>query len=117
MDCLRFGPSARKGSDAPFSAQSRDRGSSAYTPLLKKQTRRRSMNWKPAESDCWRYKMQTHDEMIADWMKDPAFKAEYDALEDEFTLFDEVLKARKRVGLTQEQIAVRMGTKAPAVAR
>lgn len=61
--------------------------------------------------------MKTHDEMIADWMKDPAFKAEYDALEDEFAIFDEVLKARKRAGLTQEQIAVRMGTKAPAVAR
>lgn len=61
--------------------------------------------------------MKTHDEMVADWMKDPELRAEYDALEDEFTLFDECLKARKRSGLTQEQIAVKMGTKASAVAR
>jgi len=61
--------------------------------------------------------MKTHDEMIAGWMKDPKFKAEYDALEDEFALFDAVLAARKRAGLTQAEIAARMGTKAPAVAR
>lgn len=61
--------------------------------------------------------MKTHDEMVADWMKDPEFKAEYDALDEEFTLFDSVLKARKRAGLTQAEIAARMGTKAPAVAR
>lgn len=61
--------------------------------------------------------MKTHDEMIADWMKNPKFKAEYDSLEDEFALIDEFLKARKRAGLTQAEIAVRMGTKTPAVAR
>lgn len=61
--------------------------------------------------------MKTHDEMVADWKKDPAFKAEYDALEDEFALFDEAIKARKRAGLTQAEIAARMGTKAPAIAR
>ena len=61
--------------------------------------------------------MKTHDEMVADWMKDPKFKAEYDALEEDFALFDAVLKARKRAGLTQAEIAARMGTKAPAVAR
>ena len=61
--------------------------------------------------------MKTHDEMIADWMKDPNFKGEYDALEEEFNLFDAALKARKQAGLTQAEIAIRMGTKAPAVAR
>ncbi len=61
--------------------------------------------------------MKTHDEMIATWMKDPKFKDEYDALKDEFTLFDEIIKARKHAGLTQAEIAYRMGTKAPAVAR
>lgn len=55
--------------------------------------------------------------MVAEWMNDPKFKAEYDALDEEFTLLDEVLKARKRAGLTQAEIAARMGTKAPAVAR
>ena len=55
--------------------------------------------------------------MIKKMLSDPEVKAEYDALEDEFALFDEALKARKRAGLTQAEIAARMGTKAPAVAR
>lgn len=61
--------------------------------------------------------MKTHDEMVAGWMKDPEFKAGYDALEEEFALLDEVIKARRRAGLTQAEIAARMGTKTPAVAR
>lgn len=61
--------------------------------------------------------MLTHDEMIKRMLSNPEVKAEYDALADEFALFDECLKARKRAGLTQEEIAARMGTKAPAVAR
>ena len=54
--------------------------------------------------------MNTHDEMIAEWMKDPEFKAEYDALEDEFALFDEFIKARPWVGETQADVTKRMGT-------
>ena len=50
-------------------------------------------------------------------LSNPKVKAEYDALESEFALFDELLKARKQSGLTQVEIAERMGTKAPAVAR
>ena len=61
--------------------------------------------------------MKSHNDMVAEWKRDPAFKTEYDALEAEFTLFDELLKARKQAGLTQAEIAERMGTKAPAVAR
>ena len=61
--------------------------------------------------------MLTHDEMIEKMLSDPEVKDAYDDLEDEFALFDEVLKARKRTGLTQAEIAARMGTKAPAVAR
>jgi transcriptional regulator with XRE-family HTH domain len=61
--------------------------------------------------------MLTHDKMIKKMLSDPEVKVEYDALEDEFAFFDEFLKARKRAGLTQEEIATRMGTKAPAVAR
>jgi len=61
--------------------------------------------------------MLTHDEMVEKMLSDPTVKAAYDELEDEFALFDEVLKARKRTGLTQAEIAARMGTKAPAVAR
>ena len=40
--------------------------------------------------------MKTHREMIDEWMEDPDFVAEYDALADEFALFDEMLRARKK---------------------
>jgi transcriptional regulator with XRE-family HTH domain len=50
-------------------------------------------------------------------LKDPAVKTEYDAQAEEFALLDELLKARRRAGLTQAQVAARMGTKTPAVAR
>ena len=61
--------------------------------------------------------MKTHKKLIQDWMKDPKFKKDYDALEEEFTLFDELLHARHTAGLTQDDVAKRMGTKAPAIAR
>jgi transcriptional regulator with XRE-family HTH domain len=61
--------------------------------------------------------MKTHEQMIAKWKKDPAFKAEYDALEQEFSMFDELLKARVAAKLTQAEVAKRMGTKVPAISR
>ena len=61
--------------------------------------------------------MKTHTEMIVTWKKDPEFRKAYDALEEEFALFDELFKARSRVGLTQAEVAERMETKTPAIAR
>lgn len=61
--------------------------------------------------------MLTHDELKQKMLGNPQVKAEYDALEEEFALFDELLKARMHSGLTQAQVADRMGTKPPAVAR
>ena len=55
--------------------------------------------------------------MIDNWMQDPEFRKEYEALEAEFALFDELVRARKEAGLTQAQVAERMGTKPSAVAR
>ncbi|MBF0311143.1 MAG: helix-turn-helix transcriptional regulator [Magnetococcales bacterium] len=51
------------------------------------------------------------------WMTDPEFKAAYDALENEFRLFDELLAARRQAGMTQGQVAERMGSTVPSVAR
>lgn len=51
------------------------------------------------------------------WMRDPAYRAEYDALADEFALVEELVKARAHSGLTQEEIARRMGTTQSVVAR
>lgn len=60
----------------------------------------------------------THDEMIKKWMQNPEFKAEHDRIErEEMPMLDAILEARKAAGLTQAQVAERMGTKAPAVAR
>jgi transcriptional regulator with XRE-family HTH domain len=50
-------------------------------------------------------------------MKDPAYRAEYEALEGEFSLASALIHARANAGLTQEQLAERMGTKQEVVAR
>jgi transcriptional regulator with XRE-family HTH domain len=50
-------------------------------------------------------------------LENPKVRAEYDALAKEFEVLDELLRARSRAGMTQADVAVRMGTKAPAVAR
>jgi len=61
--------------------------------------------------------MLTHDELTKKMLANPDVKAEYDSLEEEFSLFDELLKARMRAGLTQNEVANIMGTKTPAIAR
>ena len=51
------------------------------------------------------------------WLQDPAFRAEYDALEEEFALASAIIGARARAGLTQEQLARRMKTTQTVIAR
>ena len=50
-------------------------------------------------------------------LKDPEVRAEYDARAPEYELVSALITARKKAGLTQEQVAERMGTKQAAVAR
>ena len=57
------------------------------------------------------------DDLFAEWRKDPRYVAEYDALEEEFTLAAAVIAARVHAGLTQEQLAHRMGTTQSVIAR
>jgi|SRR5579884_284982 DNA-binding XRE family transcriptional regulator len=61
--------------------------------------------------------MRTHKELVEEMLRQPAVKAEYEAQAEEFAWLDELLKARQRAGLTQAEVAARMGTKTPAVAR
>ncbi|HYN77091.1 MAG TPA: helix-turn-helix transcriptional regulator [Lamprocystis sp. (in: g-proteobacteria)] len=62
--------------------------------------------------------MQTHDALIAKLMHRTGVEAEVARLErEEFALLDLLLKARHEAGLSQAQVAERMGTQAPAVAR
>ena len=55
-------------------------------------------------------------------LKDKAFKnhevkAEYDSLDSEFALIDTLLTMRKKSGLTQDEIANRMGTQKGNISR
>ena len=50
-------------------------------------------------------------------MSDPEFKREYDALEEEFALLTSLIRARTKAGLTQEELAQRMGTTQSVIAR
>ena len=62
--------------------------------------------------------MLTHAELKAKALADPEVMAEYERLyREEFAILDEILAARREAGLTQAQVAEKMGTKAPAVAR
>lgn len=61
--------------------------------------------------------LKSHRQMVDDWKKDPQFQAAYDELETEFALLRELLAARNKAGMTQAEVAAKMGTKAPAVTR
>lgn len=52
-----------------------------------------------------------------EWRKDPEFMREYDALEEEFALARALIQARSDAGLTQEELARRMGTTQSVIAR
>jgi transcriptional regulator with XRE-family HTH domain len=47
----------------------------------------------------------------------PDVKKAYDELDEEFAFLDEVLKARAEAGLTQAEVAARIGTTQSAIAR
>ena len=61
--------------------------------------------------------MLTHKQLRAKALGNPDVKAEYDKLGDEYALLDEFLKARAAQGLTQAQVAEKIGTTQSAVAR
>ena len=62
--------------------------------------------------------MQTHEQLVKKLLTRPGVKAEVERLErEEGALLDALLKARLDAGLTQAQVAQRMGTHAPAIAR
>lgn len=61
--------------------------------------------------------MKSADEFLERLRDDPAVKAEYDKLVPEYAMVRELLEARKRARLTQEEVAARMGTTKSVVAR
>src|SRR5450432_1125996 len=57
------------------------------------------------------------DEWAKERLKDPKFKAAYDALEEEFALASALIEARAIADMTQEQVAEAMGTTQTVIAR
>jgi len=58
-----------------------------------------------------------HSELKEKALKRNTVRVEYDSLEPEFRLLHDLLKARQKAGLSQAEVAERMGTKAPAITR
>ncbi len=50
-------------------------------------------------------------------MKQPGFRRAYEAVSEEFAALDALLDARRAAGLTQAEVAARMGVKQSALAR
>ena len=62
--------------------------------------------------------MRTHDQVVAKLLRRPGVRREVARIEhEEGALLDLLLKARHAAGLTQAQVAERMGTQPPSVAR
>ena len=62
--------------------------------------------------------MRTHDQLVKKLLKRPGVKAEVARIErEEGLLLDALLKARHDAGLSQAEVAARMGTQPPSVAR
>ena len=55
--------------------------------------------------------------VFEEWRRDPDYRREYDALEEEFTRAALFIKARAAAGLTQQELADRMSTSQAFIAR
>ncbi len=62
-------------------------------------------------------KLMPFKEVSKKWFKDKAFREAYDALEDEFALAGALIEARAKAGLSQYEVAERMDTTQPFIAR
>jgi transcriptional regulator with XRE-family HTH domain len=60
---------------------------------------------------------RTVKEHLKEKMKGAEFQAAWRGLDEEFDILEGVIKAREKAGLTQEELARRIGTKQPALSR
>ena len=56
-------------------------------------------------------------DLKADLLRDPEARTEYDDLEEEFAVASELIAARALAGLSQAEVATRMGTTQSTIAR
>jgi predicted transcriptional regulator len=61
--------------------------------------------------------MKTLKALKAELLTDPETRTQYEAMTEEFDMARELIAARSRAGLTQGQVAERMGTTQSVVAR
>lgn len=61
--------------------------------------------------------MRTLEEVLAEQMKNPEFKKEYEALEPEFAIIQAMIDARKNTGITQKQLAEKTGINQADISR
>ncbi len=62
-------------------------------------------------------KMQSWDEFDKELLKDPEVAAEYERLRPYYEVASQLIGARIKLGLTQKQLAEKLGTKQSAIAR
>lgn len=62
-------------------------------------------------------KFPTFEEIRDKGLKDPKVKAEYDKLGPRYEIIEQLIRVRLKKGITQKQLAERMGTKQSALAR
>ena len=61
--------------------------------------------------------MKTWRELKKELLSDPGVAREYERLKPRYELISELISARAKKGLTQEELAKKMGTKQSAIAR
>lgn len=62
-------------------------------------------------------KLVSLQDMKANFMQDPEFAAAYAEADAEYSVIEQMLRARAAAGLTQEALAERLGTTQSAIAR
>lgn len=55
--------------------------------------------------------------LLAEKLKNPAFRKEWEAQNEEFEVAKEIIRLRIKAGLTQKELAVKAHTSQPAIAR
>ena len=56
-------------------------------------------------------------DFLTESLKNPIIKKEYDKLQPQFTLIQAVIDARRKKGVTQKELAEKMGTKQSVISR
>ena len=62
-------------------------------------------------------KVFNYDDLLKEELKNPEFRKEYEALEEEFEVAKQIIGLRLRMGLTQQQLAEKVKTSQSCIAR